>query len=395
MPKMEQLANRFITADRIHDGYKFLERGAIIELTNDGIVVAIHSSYPGEAERFEGMLVPGFVNAHCHLELSHMQGLIPKGTGLIPFLSNIPGQRDNFTEEQKKAARHEAFEVMRANGVVAVGDIANSTDTLDLRALGRMHVHTFVECIGFTEQFAQPRLDFCAEQYHQFAAQERQEVVLRESIIPHAPYSVSAPLFKLINRFQQQSLISIHNQESRAEDEFYRSKTGDVRTLLSGLGVDDNAFQPSGKSSLQTYLPHFSPEHSLLLVHNTYTSKEDVRFAESSYPSISWCLCPNANLYIENALPDVMMLKEEAKNICIGTDSLASNDQLSVFAELQTLKRNFEKLEWETLIRWGTSNGAKALKMDDVVGSFEIGKKPGVVCIQNVDDDTVLVSVSS
>lgn len=383
---MERQENRLLNADRIHDGNGWLPEGAVVEVKTDGTIAGIHdTTIAGVTEHFTGILVPGFINAHCHLELSHMKGIVPERTGLIPFLQAIPAQRNKFSEEQKKAARQAAYQELIDHGTVAVGDIANSPETLDIRAQGLLHMHTFVECIGFSEQFAQARLNYSLEVLAVFNAQEAKDNVLRQSVIPHAPYSVSAALFRLINEAAPDSLISIHNQESPAEDEFYQLKTGKVLDLLAGLGIDAGFFTPSGKSSLQTYLPAFSPSHPMLLVHNTYTPQADVLYAESIFQRLSWCLCPNANLYIEHTLPDVPMLQRHTGNICIGTDSLASNHRLSVFDELCTLKTNFPGLEWEELIRWGTLNGAKALQLDTITGSLETGKKPGLVLLSALD----------
>jgi cytosine/adenosine deaminase-related metal-dependent hydrolase len=383
--------SRLLTATRIHNGHSWLPDSSCIEVSADGTIIAVHPTDPsgGSAEYFEGTFCPGFVNVHCHLELSHLKGMVPEGTGLIPFLQAILTQRNNFTDEQKKAARLEAYQELVNNGVVAVGDIANSDETLDLRLLSGLHMHTFVECIGFTEAFAQARLDYSMGVLNSFTAQYNNVAMLRQSVIPHAPYSVSAPLFHLINEAMPGSLISIHNQESSAEDEYYRSKTGHVCDLLSGLGINDEFFLPTGKSSLQSYLPYFSQDHPLILVHNTYTSAADITLAESRNGQVFWCLCPNANQYIELALPDVALLQSNVKNICIGTDSLASNYQLSVLRELQTLKRHFPFLEWEELLRWGTLNGARALQMDQLTGSFGTGKRPGILHLTDLDSGNV------
>lgn len=377
--------NRFITASRIHDGQGWLPEHTVIEVGTDGTIIGLHDQAGEQAIHYEGVLAPGFVNAHCHLELSHMKGVVPEATGLIPFLQQIPTQRNNFTDEQKKAARHAAFQSMIQNGIVAVGDIANSDETLDLRLRDELHLHTFVECIGFTEQFAQARLNYSLEVLQAFAAQEAGEKIRRQSVIPHAPYSVSAPLFRLINEAIPGSLLSIHNQESLAEDQFYKEKTGPVRDLLSGLGIDDTFFQPSGRSSLQTYLPYLDAMHPLILVHNTFTTEADIRFAQKDGRNISWCLCPNANDYIERQLPDVPLLMRHTENICIGTDSLASNHTLSVLDELQVLRKRFA-IDWALLLRWGTFNGARALQMDDTIGSIAPGKRPGIVQLTGLDD---------
>jgi cytosine/adenosine deaminase-related metal-dependent hydrolase len=372
----------FLTAPLIHNGYGFLPEGSVIELNDAGVIVAIHSEAEGkEVSSFDGMLCPGFVNVHCHLELSHMKGMIPEHTGLIPFLQKVPSYRTTFSEEQKKAARHEAYNELIKNGVVAVGDIVNVTDTTDVRQLGQLHVHSFVETIGFTDAFAQQRFDAALAVYESFTTQHSDKAFLRQSIVPHAPYSVSQKVFDLINQYQPQSIISIHNQESLAENEFYFSKEGAVNDLLGGFGIDTAFFQPFATTSLRTYTNWLAATHPCIFIHNTYTQKEDVAFAVNHFEKTFWCLCPNANLYIENQLPDVMVFLDSGVTVCIGTDSLASNHQLSVLEELITLKKHCPFLQWETLLQWATLNGAKALEMDHLIGSVEMGKRPGIINI--------------
>jgi cytosine/adenosine deaminase-related metal-dependent hydrolase len=189
----------------------------------------------------------------------------------------------------------------------------------------------------------------------------------------------------MIDKHMQPSLISIHNQESPAEDDYYFMKKGGMQTLLHGVGINDDFFVPSGKSSLQTYLEWLSPKHRFLFVHNTYTKRYDVEAAKALLHEMSWCICPGANLYIENALPDIGMFIQEGLNICIGTDSLASNHQLCVLTELYTIKQHYQHLDWEQLLRWGTYNGAHALQMDDLVGSIAPGMQPGILQVKGID----------
>jgi cytosine/adenosine deaminase-related metal-dependent hydrolase len=376
-----------LTATLIHNGHHFLPQGSVIEVNEAGVIVSIHDGLENkDVISYEGILCPGFVNVHCHLELSHMKGMIPEHTGLIPFLQKVPSYRTMFSDEQKKAARHEAYEELIRNGVVAVGDIANVTDTLDVRQMEQLHVHSFVETIGFTNEFAQQRFDHALAIYESFAAQHSGKVFLRQSIVPHAPYSVSPKVFKLINEHEPQSIISIHNQESLAENEFYYSKQGAVNDLLGGFGIDTAFFQPFATSSLRTYTNWLAATHPCIFIHNTYTQKEDVAFAVNHFEKTFWCLCPNANLYIEKQLPDVAMFLNTGATVCIGTDSLASNHQLSVLEELLTLKKNFPFLEWETLLQWATINGAKALDMAERIGSIEVGKVPGILNLTGLDN---------
>ena len=377
----------FLTADKIHNGHQWLPVGTVLAVAADGTILSVQQVPHPDAVHYDGVLTPGFVNVHCHLELSHMKGMVPEHTGLIPFLKTIPKHRNDYTDEQKKAARMAGHNELLQNGIVAVGDIANTTDTLDTRALDQLHYQTFVESIGFTEANAVRAFGFATQTYDAFAAQAGTTKKLQQAIIPHAPYSVSSALFRLIDAHKP-GVISIHNQESREEDKYYLRKEGDVRDLLHTLGIDDTLFSPTGRTSLQSYLDLFSPEHPFIFVHNTYTSRDDVQYAHHKLKQAYWCLCPNANLYIENALPDIDMLVSEHARVCVGTDSLASNHQLSVLAELQSIKQYYPHLSWETLLMWGTSNGASALHMADVIGTIEPGKRPGILHISNLETTT-------
>ncbi len=380
---------RFLTADKIHDGNNWLPYGTVIEVSDKGEIVSIKNVSQKDAEYFEGILAPGFVNVHCHLELSHMKDVIPEHTGLIPFLRTIPAHRNDFNAEQKKAARHAAYEELIRNGVVAVGDIANTSETIDLRARKQIHFQTFVEAIGFTEANALKCFDFALHTHNEYSKQQLDQPILKQSIVPHAPYSVSAKLFAYISTHIGSNVISIHNQESKEENEFYESRQGGVCELLAGLGINYNEFMPTGKSSLQSYGEWLLPACSLILVHNTFTSREDVLYAKNRFADTHWCLCPNANLYIENKLPDICLLYNENVNVCIGTDSLASNHQLSILAELVTIKKAYPEFSWEILLKWGTKNGAEALKMNETLGTIAIGKTPGILQIKNLGNSNL------
>lgn len=368
----------FLTADNIHDGRKFLAAGAAIEVLDDGTIKSVIEQYTGEAKHYAGILCPGFVNAHCHLELSHLKGLIPKHTGLVPFLLQVIKGRGGFTEEEKTYARVEAYETLWHKGISAVGDIANTTDSMDVRTLGKMNIHTFVEAIGFNEHWADKSFEHALTIYRQYRQQASKTCT--QSIVPHAPYSVSEKLFTRINDFEKDSIISIHNQETAEEDKFYMDQSGGINDLLNGLGIDSSAFRPSGKSSLQTYTQWIDSSHPVIFVHDSYTKKEDVNMALQRFPNAYFCLCPNANLYIENTLPDVNMLIQAGAPVCIGTDSLASNDALCMYSELKALHEHF-RTDWETLLKWACYNGATALQLEDRVGRFAAGMKPGVVNI--------------
>jgi cytosine/adenosine deaminase-related metal-dependent hydrolase len=375
---------KYLSADKIHDGRHWLPNGSIIELTEEGIIQSIlppGKPVPEQVTHYTGILCPGFINAHCHLELSHMKGAVAEGNRLVPFLQSVMLGRNNFSEEEKRTALKNAIQETLENGIVAVGDIANGPDTLTFREDAGFHIHTFVESIGFTETKLEDRFAWPVNVFTQFSGQQSNSHILRQSIVPHAPYSVSKGMFGLINNFDLESLLSIHNEETQAENDFYQNKTGEMFDLYQTLNIDTTFFQPSGKTSLQTYLPLLSPQHPVILVHNTFICEEDIVLLQQADRKIFLCLCPNANWHIERRMPPVTLFINSGLPICLGTDSLASNQQLSIWSEVQTLQKHFPEIDLETLLCWATFNGACALHMEHIIGSLEAGKKPGIVHI--------------
>lgn len=324
--------------------------------------------------KHEGSIVPGFINTHCHLELSHLLGQIPEQTGLVEFVQSIIKSRQGGIEKIK-TAMYAADRKMFENGIVAVGDISNQISSKEVKEQSKIYYHTFIEAMGFNPERANAIMDNIMGIKQAFGS-------LPTSIVPHAPYSVSPELFGLIKveAEKDNAFISVHNQETEDENAFFENKSGGFLDLYQFLGLDISFFKPTKKTSLQTWLPYIR-EQKTLLVHNTVSGKADIAFAKENNNNLYWCLCPQANLYIENALPDVDLLIEENIKITLGTDSLASNHQLNILSEMITLQK-YKQVTFEKLLRWATINGAEFLELDQQIGTIEVGKKPGLNLIQ-------------
>ena len=376
---------RKFRADYLFDGFNMHDDGMVLVTTEQGVVEGLLplDEAGDEVQRFEGILTPGLVNCHCHLELSHLKDRIATGTGLVDFLLAVVSNRQAATEEiLESIARAEAE--MLDNGIVAVGDICNGTSTLEQKKKGRLHYHNFIEAVGVGENMAQERMEASQLVFKAFAP-NYESPVESISIVPHAPYSVSNTLLGLIADLPGNHLLTIHNQESEAENELFVSGTGDILKLYKALGIEIPLQFITGKRSLERYLPLFHANQSLILVHNVASNEDDLRFVTSSPESgvrLFFCLCPNANLYITGMLPPVDLLMRYQQTLVIGTDSLASNRQLDVLAELKTIHQHFPAIETKELLGWATINGARALQLDKQLGSFEKSKSPGVVLIE-------------
>ncbi|WP_319479660.1 amidohydrolase family protein [uncultured Draconibacterium sp.] len=359
------------------------DEGTIIDILDRG------NSFHEEAgvEFYSGILAPGFVNAHCHIEFSHLHSKIEKHVGFSGFLEKINQLRNEPAEKEK--AMQIADRKMWAAGIAAVGDVSNTGLSLSMKLKSKNYYHTFVEAFGFHPSRADRAFSKAEEVLESF-----KKAKLSASIVPHSPYSVSHELFQKVLKNAQRNggPFTIHNQENKAETEFFLSGQGDISMHFSdNLKLDTSHWKPTGKSSLQSILEYLPKENQLLLVHNTQTKKEDIKALKQhcSLVNTFFVLCPNSNLFIENELPPVNLFRDEKLYICLGTDSMASNSELSILQEMLTIQQNFATISLEELILWSCINGAKALNIDDSFGSFDKGKKPGVNLITGIDFKTM------
>lgn len=371
-------------ASKIFNGYGLLNKGGVLITDASGTIEAIVPSEEAgdDIEFFEGIICPGFINVHCHIELSHLKGKIPQKSGLVNFVQEVMKLRPAGADEKTEAMKLAAAE-MQQSGIVAVGDICNTADSLEIKGQSNIRWHNFIEVSGFVDAGAEKRFAEIVSLLNKFPE-------VNSSISPHAPYSVSKKLFQLINKNTQGQTISIHNQEAAAENELYLYKTGNFLELYQNLGIDIAGFQSTGKTSFQSWLPNFNQNQKIISVHNSFMDEDDSFFAKTQNHELFFCLCPNANLFIENVLPPVDVLVQHQSHICLGTDSLASNHSLNMMDEIHTLQKYFPQLKMETLLQWATFNGARALGMQNELGSFEKGKKPGVVLIRNNQSTRIL-----
>lgn len=376
---------RKISASYIFTGKgEFLKNGILI-FDNKGFIVDILDTNgklteTQSLEQYNGILCPGFVNAHCHLELSYLRGMLDKTQNIAGFIKQMLQKKNNFKgnvfEEILRADNE-----LTINGIVACGDISNTTDSFVTKCNSKIKYYNFIEVLGFLKH----------ESIIEKAKQIAQSAILINagltSISPHASYSVSPNLFSKIKQIAEEnnSIISFHNQESIEENDLFANKKNELYLLLQNLGITSETFPITGKSSFSSLISYLPSKNNILLVHNVFTKNEDILLAKKYLPNRFWVFCPKSNLYISNTLPNIELFKNENDKICIGTDSLASNNSLSIIDELKVLQQNFPQISISNLLQWATLNGAKALQIQNEFGSFEIGKKPGINLIYDLN----------
>ena len=373
---------RIISANSIFNGINFLSQEMALVIDDFGLlkdIVKKTEIQSSEIEHYDGIIAPGFVNAHCHLELSHLFSHIDPKTGLIEFLKQVIAKRNNFNKKEQEDAAIEADFKMWESGIVAVGDISNIDTTFKTKANSKIYYHTFIELIGLNPLHSETIFEKGLS-----LLKELENYNLIGSLAAHAPFSSSKLLINKIANYNglNNLAFSIHNQESEEETKFFAGRPSGINDLFAYLNIDINWFKPPKTSSLLSYLDVI-PNKKSLLVHNTFCKEEDI--IASKHKFINWCFCPGANLFIENTLPNCDLFLNHNQNWCIGTDSLASNQKLDMCFEASILLAKSPSISIESILKALTYNGAKALGIEDKFGKLIIGKNTGLNLIQHSD----------
>ena len=362
---------RFLTADYLYPLYVNPIKKGVLQVSDRGKIINIFNNraeVPSEKlEIFEGFLCPGFVNAHCHLELSHLLEKTDRGQGFLNFVGAVR-QRNDFSKKTIQTAIAIAEKQMISNGIVAVGDICNTSDTLLQKKKRNLKYYNFIETFEVLEN----KIDDVFYQAMKLRNEFR-NIGQQATIVPHSPYSVPPKLMRMIATSfdEKDELFSIHNQETKEENELFSAKSGKFLDWLKSINASSSIWLDRDRST--DILEELENTHTLL-VHNTFIKKEEIT---ANY----YCTCPKANLYIEDALPDYSIF--DINKLCVGTDSLASNNSLSILEELLVIQDN-SNFDINTLLKIAAKNGAEALGFA-TLGTFEKGKTPGINLIQDFE----------
>lgn len=362
-------------------------KNGVVSVADDGTILNIEVAnilHPtSDIQHYSGIICPGFINTHCHLELSHLRSQVSEKAGMMGFIKELIEKRSTFSEEKIQTEIAKAEAEMIRNGIVAVGDVSNNESTFLQKAKENILYHTFIELFSIDPAKAEETF----EKGKKLSAELPKNSF---SIVPHAPYTMSEELLKFINNYadENNSILTIHNQESEAESELFISNSGVMFDTFKAMGINTQLIRKTGVNSLKSTLPHLNKASKLLLVHNTFTSKDDIQWINFNISKLSsqiyFCTCPNANMFIENKLPDYNLFVEENLPITVGTDSLASNWSLSILDELKTIVKHYPQIPLQTLLIWATKNGANFLGFKQL-GTIEKGKKPGLNLLKNIE----------
>lgn len=356
-----------------------LERNTIVEVDDERRIVRIEqcSDIDNRAgvEFYPGILIPGMVNAHCHLELSYLKGAIAEGTGFAGFARAIGSVRGNYRDEERIAAAAKADATMWEEGVEAVLDIANDELVMGVKERSHIRYKSLFEIFGLTTTAIDKHLAMAERHPH-------------SSITPHSTYSLQDQVFKEACAANT-SVISIHLLESDDEGNLY-NKRGSLAEWYARMGWECD-FLHYGTPA-RRIVESIVSDRRVVVVHGCKATAEDVALLDNHFKTaVSWVLCPESNRYISGIKPPVEVLRKAGAQIAIGSDSLSSARTLSLIDNL----RQIDDIPLEELLSWATIGGAKALGMEDTIGSISVGKCPGLVIIEGADLHTMRLTEES
>jgi cytosine/adenosine deaminase-related metal-dependent hydrolase len=352
----------------IRDGWVAVDTGAIVDAGAGQAPIASSTAPPNV------VILPGFVNAHTHLELSWMRGLVGRADSMPEWVGQLLALRLSAGADPPGPIR-DAIVEMRATGTTLVGDITNTYAARDALAESQLSAVVFRELIGFNTDGAQLVREAQAQitTLKPFAS-------IRDTIVPHAPYSVSRGLFEAIAETVQDGPISVHLGESPEELEFLRSGTGAWRALLEGLHAWRADWIPPACDPVEFVRRAGMLHERLLAVHCVQlTADELLRLADAGATIVT---CPRSNVWTGVGSPPVQKFFDSGARVAIGTDSLASNEDLNLFHELAAVRRLAPQVPASRLLRGATLDGANALGFGSELGSIEPGKRAELIAVR-------------
>lgn len=356
-----------ITRPPIRDGVISIERDVI---AHAGAHVG------GEVEDLGNVaILPGLVNAHTHLELSWMRGQVARGDSMPAWAASLMALRRSVSHEPPEPIV-DAIGEARASGTCLVGDVTNTFATYEPLMDSDLSAALFRELLGFSAADPEGVIAAVAGQI----ADLTPIAWLRPSIAPHAPYSVSPALLQAIGRSSAGRPLSIHLGESAQEVEFLRDGTGEWRALLEALGVWNPSWVVPACGPVE-YLDRLGMvDGHLLAVHGVqFTDAELSRLAAADATVVA---CPRSNRWTGAGVPPIDRFYGSGVRVAVGTDSLASVDDLNLFAELAEVRRLAPGVPAARILESATLSGARALGFASELGSLESGKRAQLLAVR-------------
>ena len=353
-----------------------LERGTVTLDAESIVAVEPHGERAADVDLGESAVLPGLVNAHTHLDLSGMRGLAPPSLDFTGWLRQVIAHRRQRVPEQVRADIRTGLAECIRFGTTLVGDISDDGASWDLLHDAPLRAVVFRELLGLTEDRAAAALTAAAEWLQSHPATP----TCRPGLSPHAPYSVRLDLIvrAALLAAHHRAPLTVHLAETPTELELLRHRRGPFVAFLQELGVwDPDGLAPSPAAVLEATAGDPPP----LFVHGNYLEAhaELERGGAIVY-------CPRTHAAFGHAPHPFRSFLARGVCVALGTDSLASNPDLDMLAEVLFLHRQYPDLPGAELLRMATLSGAEALGWQDETGSLRAGKSADLIVVPLADD---------
>lgn len=360
-----------IASPPIADGWVAVERGRIS---------GVGSGRPpeGSVVEVDGVILPGLVNAHVHLELSWMRGQVPPAPTMPQWVASLMALRRTVGHEPPGPIADAIAEV-HACGTVLVGDVTNTLAAFEgLRASGLSGV-IFRELLGFGVTDPGPLIEATRESIERLPADPR----FLRAIVPHAPYSVSPALLRATAVATADVPLSIHLGESSEEIEFLRSGTGAWRELLQALGIWTDGWRAPGVGPVEYIAANGLLSDRLLAVHAVQLTDDELRRLADVGATV--VTCPRSNRWVGAGPPPIERFHASGVRVAVGTDSLASVEDLNLWSELKMMHDLAPGVPPGAILASATRHGADALGFGNELGTLEPGKRAALIGVAAPD----------
>lgn len=339
-----------------------------------------------EASSEPSVILPGLVNAHTHLELSWMEGRVPPGDAMPSWAARLIAERGAGERQEPRESRQQAIaraiEASHASGTTLVGDVTNSLDAWQPLADSELSAVVFYELLGFKAADPVGLVDTATERLAALTKHDR----LRSVAVPHAPYSVSPDLFRALKSAAGGAPMSVHLGESPEEVRFLRDGTGLWRELLERIGAWAPDWDIPGCDPVEYMARLDLLNERLIAVHGVQFSNREL--ADLAAAGATVVTCPRSNRWTGAGVPPVSRFFASGVRMAIGTDSLASVEDLNMFHELAEVRRLAPDVSARRLLRAATLDGAAALGFESQLGSISSGKRAQLLRVSLLSDVT-------
>ena len=354
---------KIFTAKYLFDGERLLENMAVVisnntvvDIDSTDIIKKIYNTL--ELKDFgEGVLFPGFVNLHTHLELSYLKSRLPIKRGFVEWLKKIIlTKKEHVDKDNIEKAMQYGIEELYKSGVRVVGDISNTLASCPFLEQAMPKSTVFFENYGLKKEKAceaKENLNMIME----INAKKYKKITIAPAA--HSVYSTNGCLIDCTANFDSRLPFSMHFLESRYEKDFLLSK-GELFEMLNNFGLIDERLN---YKSIFDYMNSVAAlRENTIFVHCVYADENELKKIKRLNSTV--CLCLRSNDYISGRFPNVYAVEKSRVNIGIGTDSLASNWSLNFLDELRFIYKNFNRLNPENIFKWSVSGGANALGLN-------------------------------